>query len=156
MVKVGRCVHDEQGVEFAHGPCHRGDNFFTCFSIHRFFFLKFAKCNRGGGAIGRNGSAEGRGDDEDAAGGEGHRLPQGLHRRLPSICPTFSLTVFTFVIPVCTLLNNSRGRPGPSMLRFQSWRQHSIRKEQENHRTWVSFFAYLVAEACDHWSSCIK
>ena len=57
------------------------------------FFLKFAKCNRGGGAIGRNGSAEGRGDDEDAAGGEGHRLPQGLHRRLPSICPTFSLTV---------------------------------------------------------------
>ena len=39
MVKVGRCVHDEQGVEFAHGPCHRGDNFFTCFSIHRFFFL---------------------------------------------------------------------------------------------------------------------
>ena len=110
MVKVGRCVHDEQGVELAHGPCHRGDNFFTCFSIHH-LFLNFAKCNRGGGAIGRNGSAEGRGDDEDAAGGEGHRLPQGLHRRLPSICPTFSLTVFKFVTPVCTLLNNSRGRP---------------------------------------------
>ena len=49
----------------------------------------FAQFNQGEWAIWRSSSAEGRGDGEDAAGGEGHRLPQELHRRLPSICQTF-------------------------------------------------------------------
>ena len=91
MDKVGCCAHDEQRVKLANGPCHRGDNFFTCFMIHH-FLVKFPKLYQGDGAIGRSSSAKGRGNGEDAAGGEGHRLPQGLHGRLPAIRQTFSLT----------------------------------------------------------------
>jgi len=54
--KVGHCADAEQGVEIAHGTCHRGER-----------------------AVRRSSSAEGRGAGEDSAGGERHRLPQGFH-----------------------------------------------------------------------------